>query len=69
MPRRKNKIRAKNKIDWQPASLPEQVLTPEQTDKWLIEFRKLIGIEDPYADTTREVEFFYMKRKFLKEDF
>lgn len=65
MNRRKIKNKSKNPIDW---NYREPVITAEQEAAWLVEFRKSIGIKNPYADIPREVEFQYMKRKFLKED-
>ncbi len=62
MPRRKNNSRAKNPINW---DYREPEFTQEQTDKWLIEFRKSLGIKDPHADISVETETRIMIEKCL----
>lgn len=64
MVRKKIKSKSKNPIDW---NYREPVLTPQQTAEWLVEFRRTIGIRDPYADIPPEIEIRYMITKFSKE--
>lgn len=64
MNRRKIKIKSKNPIDW---NYREPVVTPQQEAAWLVEFRKKIGIRDPYADIPPEVEIRYMLEKYSRE--
>lgn len=69
MPRKGNRSKAKNKINWDPEGILqiEQPYNPEEKPEWLVELRKIIGfVENENTLNDVEIETRLMIQKFAK---